>query len=212
MQYKLFSYFRSSASYRVRIALSLKGLQYEIETLHLRRGDHRTSSYLELNPQGLLPALEHEGHCFTQSLAIIEYLDEIHPVPPLMPSAPRAKAIVRAMALDIACEMHPLCNLRVLQYLRKELSHDEETVKSWYRHWIAQGFDGLERTLTRHAGRFCFGDLVTLADVCLLPQVNNARRFDCDISGYPVISRIAEELAAHPAFIAAQPALQPDAE
>lgn len=212
MQYKLYSYFRSSASYRVRIALNLKGIRYDIEPRHLRRGEHRTSAFLRLNPQGLVPVLEHDGQYFSQSLAIIEYVEERHPLPSLLPPEPQARAIVRSMALTIACDMHPLCNLRVLQYLRQELDRDEDAVNGWYRHWIAEGFDALEPMIAECRGQYCFGDEITIADVCLLPQVHNARRFGCDLGAYPCITDIAGALSAHPAFVAAEPSRQPDAE
>jgi maleylacetoacetate isomerase len=213
MPYKLFSYFRSSASYRVRIALNLKGLSYDIESKHLRRLDHRTAEFLNVNPQGLLPVLEHDGQYFAQSIAIIEYLDEIQPNPALLPTSPAARAIVRSMALHIACEMHPLGNLRVLQYLKQELEHDEDTINRWYCHWIAEGFRGLEQMVARQSGGpYCYGDRISLADVCLVPQIHNARRFGCDLNPYPLLSRIAEHLQREPAFVAAQPDKQPDAD
>lgn len=213
MPYKLFSFFRSSASYRVRIALNLKDISYELESKHLRRGEHRKAEFRELNPAGLVPVLDHDGSILTQSIAIIEYLDEIVPTPPLLPAEPRERAIVRSMALDIACEMHPLCNLRVLRYLAEELDQDEPSINRWYRHWMAAGFGGLETAVGRYSsGQYCFGDRISLADVCLVPQMNNARRFGCDLSPYAALTRIAEALEQHPAFIAARPETQPDAE
>jgi maleylacetoacetate isomerase len=213
MTLTLHSYFRSSAAYRVRIALNLKALDYEIVTQHLRLGEHRAPAFRALNPQGLVPVLEHDGHPFGQSLAIIEYLDEIAPEPPLLPLAPEDRAIVRAMALIVACEMHPLCNLRVLRYLRHELARDEDAIDRWYRHWMAEGFTALEALVVRHGTEsFCFGSTPSLADVCLVPQVYNAQRFECDLTPYPTVMRIAERLAALPAFAAARPELQPDTE
>ena len=212
MNLTLYSFFLSSAAYRVRIALNLKGLAYETVTKNLREGVHRLPDFLELNPQRLVPVLDHDGERFNQSLAIIEYLDEIMPTPRLLPEPPRARAIVRAMALIVACEMHPLCNLRVLRYLREELRQDQAAVGAWYAHWMAEGFGALEALVSRHGGEgHCFGDSPSLADVCLVPQVYNATRFECDLSPYPFVVRIAEHLEGLPAFAAARPDLQPDA-
>jgi maleylacetoacetate isomerase len=212
---KLYTYFRSTAAYRVRIALNLKGLSYEAVTKDLRgpTSEHRRSEYLALNPQGLIPALEHEGRVFAQSLAIIEYLDERFPSPPLLPVAPADRAAVRAMALNIACDMHPLNNLRVLNYLRDELKQDEASVNRWYAHWIAAGFGGLEELAKRSSrdGQHCFGSSVTPADICLVPQMFNARRFKCDLSPYPTLVSISSHLEELPAFAAARPEAQPDA-
>ena len=211
---KLYGYFRSSAAYRVRIALGLKGLAYETEFLHLRRREHRASAYLELNPQGLVPALEHDGAVLPQSLAIIEYLDEIAPEPPLLPRAPQARALVRSMALLVAAEMHPLCNLRVLNYLREVLRQDNAAVDTWYQHWMKEGFEALEPMLAKHSGdgRHCYGHAISLADLCLVPQVYNAQRFGCDLEPYPCVRSIAAALAQEPVFAAAAPERQPDAE
>lgn len=211
---RLYSYFRSSASYRVRIALNLKRLDYTLETLHLRLKAHRAPDYLKLNPQGLVPALAHEGKVLSQSLAIIEYLDEIAPQPPLLPMEPAARAIVRSMAQLIASEMHPLCNLRVLQYLKGPLGHDDAAVNAWYRHWMAEGFMALEGNVREHSGdgRHCYGRSVTLADICLVPQVYNAERFGCDLAAFPTVLQIARHLAEQPAFYDARPEAQPDAE
>jgi len=209
----LYSYFRSSAAYRVRIALNLKGLRYDVITKALRQGEHRLPAFAELNPQRLVPVLDHAGDLFSQSLAIIEYLDELEPEPPLLPDSPQGRAFVRAMALVVACEMHPLCNLRVLQYLRNELGHDESAVSAWYRHWMEEGFTALEALVRRYGSAHrCFGDAVTLADVCLLPQVYNAKRFDCDLTPYPAVTAVAAALESLPAFADARPELQPDAE
>lgn len=209
--YTLFTYFRSSASYRVRIALNIKGIDYRAEFRHLRRKEHRSPEFLAMNPQGLLPVLEHRGRYFNQSLAIIEYLEELEPDPPLLPESAEARALVRGMAQVVACEMHPLCNLRVLQYLQNELGHDTRAVDAWYRHWIAEGFGALEALVAKYGGRYCFGDRLSLADVCLVPQMYNARRFDCDLDPYPRLRRIAERLLALPAFGDASPDRQPDA-
>src|SRR5690554_2885534 len=177
---KLYSYFRSSAAYRVRIALNVKGLSYETIAKPLLQGTHREPAYLALNPQGLVPALDIGDAVLSQSLAIIEYLDERFPEPPLLPADPIARAQVRSMAQAIACDIHPLNNLRVLDYLRRELKLDDAGVATWYRHWIAEGFRGLEVLARAHSGdgRFCHGASLTIADVLLVPQMFNARRFE----------------------------------
>ncbi len=213
MTYKLFSYFRSSASYRVRIALNLKQIDYELIPIHLRHGEHQSSDYRSRNPQGLVPALEHDGKQLAQSLAIIEYTNTRVPTPPLLPGEPFSRATVRAMAQNIACDMHPLCNLRVLKYLRTVLRQDDDAVTRWYQHWMAEGFEGLERSFEQYSdGQYCFGAELSLADICLVPQVHNARRFGFDLKPYPLTSKITESLEQHPAFIAARPDQQPDAE
>jgi maleylacetoacetate isomerase len=210
---KLYTYFRSSAAFRVRIALNLKGIPCESVAVDLRPGAHRGSQYLACNPQGLVPALEEGGTVVSQSLAIIEYLDEIHPQPPLLPSSPLDRARVRAMALAVACDLHPLNNLRVLNYLRSPLGLDEGAVDTWYRHWIAEGFRGLEEEARRASGdgRHMFGSEVTLADVCLVPQMFNARRFKCNVEPFPILQGICAHLETLPAFARAAPAAQPDA-
>jgi maleylacetoacetate isomerase len=213
---KLYDYFRSSAAYRVRIALNLKGVKPDERTsVHLRAGNQRAQDYLALNPQGLVPAIAlDDGTVLTQSLAIIQYLDETHPEPPLLPADPVARARVRAIALQIACEIHPLDNLRVLNYLIGTLGLSREQKDGWYRYWIDVGFEALEKTLARDAatGRFCHGDAPTLADICLVPQMANARRFEIDLSPYPTLIRIESACNALPAFADAAPARQPDAE
>lgn len=213
---KLYTFFRSSASYRVRIALNFKGLDYEQLPIHLRRGggEQLTSAYKAINPQGLVPTLEDGGRYFTQSLAIIEYLEERFPKPPLLPSDPPGRATVRGMALAIACEIHPIQNLRVLNYLRNELKHGEAEVNRWARHWINLGLQALEEQVVSIAnrGKFCFGDAPSLADVCLVPQLSNARRFGSDLSGYPTLVQIEANCVALPAFAKAAPENQPDAE
>jgi maleylacetoacetate isomerase/maleylpyruvate isomerase len=213
---KLHTYFRSSAAYRVRIALNLKGLDYEAVPVHLVRGggEHRQPAYLGLNPAGLVPALEDQGQVLTQSLAIVEYLEETHPQPALLPAAALDRARVRAIAQAIACDIHPVNNLRVLQYLTRELGASEEQKNAWYRHWIGVGLQAVEAMLAGDArtGAFCHGDTPGLADCCLVPQVFNARRFGCELSAMPTVLRIADHCAGLEAFRRAAPEAQPDAE
>jgi maleylpyruvate isomerase len=212
---KLYDYFRSSAAYRVRIALNLKGLRPSREFVHLRRNDQRSDDYLALNPQGLVPALATDGGAvLTQSLAIIGYLDETHPEPPLLPAAAVDRARVHGIALEIACDIHPLNNLRVLQYLKNTLGVSEEQKDAWYRYWIDIGLEALETRLARdpHTGRFCHGEAPTLADICLVPQLANARRMMIDVTPFPTLTRIEAACNALPAFADAAPARQPDAE
>jgi maleylpyruvate isomerase len=211
---RLHGYYRSSASFRVRIAMNLKGLEPERLYHHLRRNEHQTPDYVALNPQALLPALELDGAVLTQSLAIIEYLEETHPEPPLLPKDPLGRARVRALALAVACDIHPVDNLRVLRYLRGPLSQPEEAVGAWYNHWIAEGFAALETLLARSpdTGRFCHHDTPGLADLCLVPQVVNSRNFGLDLAPYPTIRRIYDACLALPAFERAMPANQPDAD
>jgi len=210
---KLYTYFRSSAAYRVRIALAYKGLAHEAEYVSLPKGEHQADKFRAVNAQGLVPALEDGGQVLIQSLAIIEYLEERHPKPPLLPASPRDRAYVRAVSGIIACELHPLNNLRTLKYVRKTYGLDEEGVNSWYRHWIADGFAMLEGLLNREKrfGKYCFGDMVTMADCCLVPQVFNARRYKCDLEPYPTIVRICDECMKLDAFSSTEPAKQPDA-
>jgi maleylacetoacetate isomerase len=210
---KLYTYFRSSAAFRVRIALNLKGLPYEGVARQLARGEQRAVDYLEINPQGLVPVLVDGPTAITQSLAIIEYLDETHPDPPLLPRDPAARAQVRALALAIACDIHPLNNLRVLNYLRGPLAQSDAVVNAWYRHWIAVGFEALEREAARAESdaKHLIGSEVTLADICLVPQMYNARRFDCDLTPYPRLKAISAYLEGLPAFARATPEAQPDA-
>jgi len=210
---KLYTYFRSTAAYRVRIALNLKGLPYEPVPVDPRQAAHRQPDYLARNPQGLIPTLEDGGAVISQSLAVIEYLEETHPQPPLLPRSALDRARVRSMALAIACDMHPLNNLRVLNFLRSPLGQDEAAVDTWYRHWITEGFGGLEEEAKRASGdgRHMFGTEVTLADVCLVPQMFNARRFRCDVEPFPTLRAICAYLEPLPPFARAAPDAQPDA-
>ena len=212
---RLYDYFRSSAAYRVRIALNLKGLAPAREFIHLRNNVQRSDNYLAVNPQGLVPALEtDDGTVLTQSLAIIAYLDETHPAPPLLPATPVERARVRGIALEIACDIHPLNNLRVLQYLKNTLGTSDEQKDGWYRYWIDVGLEALEARLAGDpaTGRFCHGDAPTLADICLVPQLANARRMNIDVAPYPTLVRIEAAANALPAFADAAPSKQPDAE
>ena len=209
---RLHSYWRSSAAYRVRIALHWKGLAFETVSTHLGKGEQRGADFLAVNPQGLVPALEDGAHVLAQSLAIIEYLDETHPAPPLLPRDPVGRARVRSLALAIACDIHPLNNLRVLNYLKGPLGQPQESVDAWYGHWIAEGFRALERLAAQYGdGAHLHGPDVTLADVCLVPQLYNARRFGVDLSPFPTLVAIGHALEALPAFAAARPEAQPDA-
>ena len=204
----LYGHALSSASYRVRIALALKGLPVSSVLLDLRAGEQRLDEFLQINCQGLVPVLAlDDGAVLTQSVAIIEYLDEIHPHPPLLPQAPLARARVRALTQAITCDVHPLNNLRVLQYLEKVFHQDKAARDTWYRHWVQLGFDAIERWLVRDRanGRFCFGDAPTIADVCLVPQVFNARRFAVDLTPYPCIVGIDAACREMPQFQGAAP-------
>ena len=213
---KLYTFFRSSASYRVRIALNWKGISYEQAAIHLRRGggEQLMPAYKALNPQALVPTLEDNGRILTQSLAIIEYLEEIHPNPPLLPKDPADKALVRSMALVIACEVHPIQNLRVLNYVKATYNQTDEQVNKWAQHWIDLGLTALQDMVVGQPkqGKFCFGDSPTLADICLIPQLGNARRYGCDLSKYPTILAIEKNCNAISAFANAAPEKQPDAE
>jgi len=213
---KLYTFFRSSASYRVRIALNLKGLDYEQAPIHLRRGggEQLKPAYKAINPQALLPALEDEGQIFSQSLAIIEYLEERYPKPPLLPSDAAERAVVRSMALLIACEVHPIQNLRVLNHLKSDYKQSDDDTIRWARHWINLGLSALEQMVisVSKQGEFCFGQTPTMADLCLVPQLANARRFGVDLSAYPKLLAIEAACISLPAFADAAPENQPDAE
>jgi len=210
---KLYTFFRSSASFRVRIAMNTKGLKYEPALVSLPKGEHLEAKYRSINSQGLLPALDDAGHVLTQSLAIMEYLDEVHPGPKLLPSDPLDRAYVRALSQIVACEIHPLNNQRTLKHIRAAYKLDEEGVNAWYRHWIADGFRMMESFLTdnRKSGKYCFRDQVTMADCCLVPQVFNAQRYHCDLKPYPTVMQIYDACMKLEPFIQAQPSKQPDA-
>jgi maleylpyruvate isomerase len=213
---KLYSFFRSSAAYRVRIALHLKGLGYEYAAVHLSRGggEQLRPEYRRVNPQALVPVLQDGVNSLNQSLAIIEYLDEVYPEPALLPKTPGERARVRALAQTIACEIHPLNNTRVLNYLTGVAGMSEEARNTWYRHWVAEGFHALEARLAGNpeTGRFCHGDAPGIADCCLVPQMFNARRFKCDLGPYPTLVAIDRSCQALEAFQRAAPERQPDAE
>ena len=212
--FTLYGYFRSSAAFRVRIALNLKGIAAELASVHLRKGMQRKEDYRRLNPQELVPLLVHKDTAIGQSLAIIEYLDEIVPEPPLLPKDSKGRARVRQIALAIACDIHPLNNLRVLQFLQQRFGANEPAVADWQRHWMGLGFSALEEILSRDArrGAFCHGDTPTLADICLVPQLANARRVETDLSAFPTLLGIEKEAYRLSAFEAARPQNQPDAE
>ena len=211
---QLYTFFRSSAAFRVRIALNLKGLAYDPAVISLPKGAHRGADYGAINPQRLVPALIDDGNLLTQSLAIIEYLEEKHPAPPLMPKGLLERARVRSLSLLIACEIHPLNNLRVLQHLKRALGQDENGVNTWYRHWIAEGLSKFEADLTQTAGtgKFCQDDAPTMADCCLVPQIFNAQRYECDLAPYPATMRVFDACMKLEAFDKAQPMNQPDAQ
>jgi maleylacetoacetate isomerase len=210
---KLYTYFRSSAAFRVRIALNLKGLAYDPVFVHLAKGEHRKPEYANVDPQALLPTLVDDGQALSQSLAIIEYLEERHPEPPLLPRDAPGRARVRSLSLLVACEIHPLNNLRTLQHLKRALGQNEEQIGTWYRHWIADGLAKLEADLGRAgSGKFCHGASPTMADCCLVPQIFNAKRYQSDLAPYPTVTRIFDACMKLEAFDRAQPSRQPDAE
>jgi maleylacetoacetate isomerase len=212
----LYTYFRSSAAFRVRIALNLKGLTYQPVIVSLPKGEQMGGDYLAVNPQGLVPTLLDNSVRLSQSLAIIDYLDEVYPAVPLLPVAPAERARVRSLAQVVACDIHPINNLRILKFI-KSMGHEEDEVNAWYRHWCHEGLASLERELNTDGGvagktgRFCHGDTVSLADVCLVPQVFNAKRYEVNLSGYPKVMAVFDACMALPAFDAAQPSKQPDA-
>ena len=213
---KLYTYFRSSAAYRVRCALNLKGMNWEAVPVHLVRdgGEQNQPAYRARSPLGTVPALETEAGVITQSLAIIEYLDDTQPQPPLLPASAEGRARVRAIAQTIACDIHPVNNLRVLQYLGRYFGASQEQKDAWYRHWVNEGLAAVEKLLAGHpaTGTFCHGEMPTMADCCLVPQVFNARRFNCPLDALPTIRRIVDACEQLPAFQNAAPASQPDAE
>ena len=208
---KLYNYFRSSASYRVRIALALKGLDYEYISVHLAKGEHKLQPYQNLVADGLVPMLQDGENQLSQSLAIMEYLDEKFPQNPLLPADLKQRAIIRSLALSIACEIHPLNNLRVLKYLSAELKQSEDQKNQWYRHWVREGLESFERQLnTLSVSTYCVGETPSLADCCLVPQIFNAKRFDCDLSGLPRTMAVFEACMNHSAFATTQPSKCPD--
>ena len=217
---KLYNYFRSSASFRVRIALTLKGLAYDYQSVHLARGDHKLPAFADMAAEGLVPVLElDDGTRLTQSMAIIEYLDETHPEPALLPADALGRARVRALSQIVACEIHPINNLRVLKYLVRELKVEEEPKNTWYRHWVRTGLEAFEKQLaaggtghTGHTSRYCHGDTPTLADCLLVPQIFNGQRFNVSFDGLTHTMRVFGNCMAHPAFQQAQPKACPDFE
>ncbi len=211
---RLYTFFRSSAAYRVRIALNLKGIPYDMIPVHLRRngGEQHEASYRKLNPMGFVPTLEDGGAAINQSMAILQYLEEIYPNPSLLPDNPVDRAHVRGMAFTIACDIHPLQNVRVLQYLKRNFSASQEQTDDWYRHWVGQGLLAIEQMVKPKSGKFCFGDKPGLADVCLIPQMANARLVNTDLSQMPTLLRIESNCHALEAFQRAAPSAQPDAE
>lgn len=208
---ELFNYFRSSASYRVRIALALKGLEYDYRAVHLQRNEHTADGYAAVSHSRLVPLLRDEDQLIHQSLAIIEYLEEVHPQPPLLPADPVARARVRALALDIACEIHPLNNLRVLRYLVGPMGLSDDSKDRWYRHWVETGLEVVERQLVASPSLFCHGDTPTLADCVLVPQIFNAQRFNCRLDHVPQVMKVFEHCMALPAFENTRPEKCPDA-
>ena len=208
----LHTYFRSSAAFRVRCALNHKGLAWSPEVVWLLAEEQRSPAYRALNPQALVPTLVDDDTVLRQSLAIIEYLDETRPGPKLLPADPVDRARVRSLSLLVACEIHPVNNLRILKYLKDVLGHDQTAIDAWYRHWVQEGLSAFEAELADpRTGRYCHGDAVSMADCCLVPQIFNAQRFRCDLSPYPVTMRVFEALMQLPAFDSAQPSKQPDA-
>jgi maleylacetoacetate isomerase len=211
----LYGYWRSSTSYRARIGLSHKGVEYEVRPLNMLKNEHADPEYVrDKNPMGAVPTLEIDGHIIVQSPAILEYLDETRPDPAWLPTDPADRAHIRAMAMLIACDIHPIANMSPLKYLKNELGHDQAEVDTWYRHWVRRGLNALEQLVSCRGrqGRYCFGDCVTLADIYLAPQMYNARRFNTDLSGCPTLVEIDARLQELPAFVDAQPERQIDAQ
>ena len=204
----LYDYFRSSASYRARIALNLKGIEYEQRSINLAAGTQKDEAYRALNPQGFVPMLEMDGHRITQSLAICNYVNSIVPEPPFMPADAADRAHVLALALTVACDIHPLNNLRVLKYLKAEFDAAQDATDQWYRHWVAEGLTALEAMAEPRAGAWLFGDAPSVADICLIPQLYNARRFSVPLDAFPTLRRVDETAGGNPAFAAAHPDLQ----
>jgi maleylacetoacetate isomerase len=213
MSRQLFTFFRSSTSFRLRIALAYKRLDYEPHYVSLPKMEHRIPSYRDMNPQGLVPLLVEGGRFLIQSMAVIEYLDEVYPEPPLMPKDPIGRSYVRAVSQIIGCEIHPLNNVRVLKHLKAQFGADEAATNAWYEHWITEGLSGLEGYLAREglSGDFCYGNTVTMADICLVPQIFNARRFNCALDAYPKLLAITDRCMTLDAFRAAEPSTQGDA-
>ena len=211
---KLFTFYRSSAAFRVRIALLLKNIEYEAVYVHLRNNEQKVPSYAALNPQKFVPSLIEGPDVLNQSMAIIEYLEEKYPDPPLLPADPLERARIRSIAGLIACDIHPLNNLRVLEYLKNEAAMPQEKIDAWYQHWVFEGFSALEAMLLKseRTGSFCHGEHPSLADICLVPQVYNANRMKVDMSPFPIISAINDACMGLPAFASAAPEAQPDAE
>ena len=210
---ELYTFFRSSTSFRLRITLAYKRLDYVPHYVSLPKMEHRAASYCDINPQGLVPLLVDEGHSLIQSMAIIEYLDEVYPTPPLMPKDPLGRTYVRAVSQIVGCDIHPLNNVRVLKHLKAQFGADEAATTAWYQHWIAEGLSGLEGYLQRERkfGQFCYGDSVTMADICLVPQIFNARRFNCSLDSYPTLLAITDRCMALDAFRMTEPGTQADA-
>lgn len=206
----LFGYFRSSAAYRVRAALAWKGIEYQTQPVHLAKGEHKSADYLDIQPQGLVPALQIDGHTLGQSMAILEYIEETRPDPALLPEDSAGRAAVRWMAGLIAADIHPVNNLRIANYLRGPLGQGEEAVLAWMRHWMAEGFTALEELVGFHGGLFCHGDAPSFADICLVPQMYNAQRFELDLGDFPRLVTIDARCRDLPAFAAAHPDRQVD--